>query len=112
MKITNFQKYCELYLKDDSKPKIFEQVNDRWSVCVSISDSGEFQQVSFVNSICTIRGGTHVNHVALKLQKAIGEVVAKKNKAAPVTPAQIKNHLFIFVNSLIGNVFLLVGRYG
>ena len=78
LKIKDFKAYCEMYLKDPSKPKIFAQVNDRWSVCVSISD-GEFQQVSFVNSICTIRGGTHVTHVVNKLAKALGIVNSMLN---------------------------------
>ncbi len=50
-----FGKYCEMYLKDPTKPKYYEKINDRWEVCVSLSDGNEFQQVSFVNSICTIR---------------------------------------------------------
>ncbi|XP_062109563.1 DNA topoisomerase 2-like [Humulus lupulus] len=40
-----------------SLSEITEKVNDRWEVCVSLSD-GQFQQVSFVNSIATIKGGT------------------------------------------------------
>jgi DNA topoisomerase-2 len=72
LKIKDFKAYCELYLKDPSKPKLYVQANDRWAVCVSISD-GEFQQVSFVNSICTIRGGTHVTQVTNKLAKALGK---------------------------------------
>ena len=31
----------------------FEKVNERWEVGVGISD-GQFQQVSFVNGICTV----------------------------------------------------------
>jgi DNA topoisomerase-2 len=54
-------------------------VNERWEICISISD-GEPQQVSFVNSICTIRGGTHVTHASNAFVKAIMEAVEKKNK--------------------------------
>ena len=35
---------------------------------MSISD-GQFQQNSFVNSIATTTGGTHVNHVADQIVK-------------------------------------------
>jgi hypothetical protein len=31
----------------------FEKVSDRWEVGVGVSD-GQFQQVSFVNGICTV----------------------------------------------------------
>jgi DNA topoisomerase-2 len=51
-----------------------------------------------------MRGGTHVTHVVNQLCKHIATVLEKKNKGgAPVKPSQIKNHLFVFVNSLIEN---------
>ena len=59
--------------------------------------------MSFVNSIATTKGGTHVNYVCDQIVAKIAEVVAKKNKAAQVKPFQIKNHLSIFVNCLIEN---------
>lgn len=37
-------------------------MNERWEVCVSLSD-GHFQQVSFVNAIATTKGGSHVDYV-------------------------------------------------
>lgn len=40
----------------------------RWEVCVSTTD-GQFQQVSFVNSICTYKGGTHVNYLVDQVTK-------------------------------------------
>ena len=39
-------------------PLVHARVNDRWEVAVTMSE-GQFQQVSFVNSICTMRGGEH-----------------------------------------------------
>lgn len=38
----------------------------RWEVVVSYSAT-QFQHVSFVNSIFTSKGGTHVTHVTDKL---------------------------------------------
>lgn len=64
--IKNFIEYTDLYLKsEDNKtlPKIVEKKSDRWEVVCSISD-GSFQQVSFVNAICTSKGGTHVEYIA------------------------------------------------
>lgn len=37
--------------------------NDRWEVCVSGTQDGSFEQISYVNSICTSKGGTHVKAV-------------------------------------------------
>ena len=46
------EQYLKLY--DGLEPPVaFEKVNDRWEVGVGISD-GQFQQVSFVNGICTV----------------------------------------------------------
>jgi DNA topoisomerase-2 len=59
--------------------------------------------VSFVNGICTSKGGTHVNYVADQIVGKLVEAIKKKNKAAPVKPFQIKNHMWVFVNCLIEN---------
>jgi DNA topoisomerase-2 len=61
--IKNFKEYVMMYVNDKSD-LIFDDtiVSKRWSVMISKSD-GQFQQISFVNSICTTKGGTHVNHI-------------------------------------------------
>ncbi|XP_002972906.2 DNA topoisomerase 2 isoform X2 [Selaginella moellendorffii] len=106
--VKTFSDYVGLYLasaqkgKEETLPRIYERANDRWEVCVSLSD-GQFQQVSFVNSIATIRGGTHVQHVSEQIVSHIQEIVNKKNKNANVKGFQIRNHLWVFVNSLIDN---------
>jgi len=66
LQIKDFKDYCDLYLNAEEHkelPKIIEQKSDRWEVICSLSD-GAFQQVSFVNSICTSKGGTHVQYIA------------------------------------------------
>jgi hypothetical protein len=41
---------------DDDKPvKVAFEFHDRWEVGLTISDTGSFQQISFVNSINTIK---------------------------------------------------------
>lgn len=59
--------------------------------------------MSFVNSICTYKGGTHVNYVADQLASKLVDAIQKKNKAAPVKTFQIKNHMWLFINCLIEN---------
>ncbi|CAG8482548.1 2580_t:CDS:10 [Diversispora eburnea] len=89
-----------------SKPFMqHEVVSDRWELAVAASHDGQFQQVSFVNSIATTKGGTHVNHVLDQLINKITETV-KKNKEvkdAKLKPHTVKNHLWIFINCLIEN---------
>nr|CAD7454987.1 unnamed protein product [Timema tahoe] len=107
--VKNFKDYCELYLKgkedDNGDPLkiVYEECNPRWEVAVSISDRG-FQQVSFVNSIATTKGGRHVDWIADMIVKQIIETIRKKNKGGiQLKPFQVKNHMWVFVNCLIVN---------
>jgi DNA topoisomerase-2 len=54
----------------DGLPLIHQKFGDRWEVAVSLSD-GQFDHLSFVNSIATTRGGSHVAHVADQLAKQV-----------------------------------------
>ena len=107
--INKFEDYCKLYLNNElddngnATKLVYEKVNDRWEVAVACSDIG-FQQVSFVNSIATTKGGRHVDYVNDQIVKSLSELVNKKNKnGSQVKPFQIKNHMWIFVNCLIEN---------
>ncbi|XP_078621216.1 DNA topoisomerase 2-alpha-like isoform X2 [Branchiostoma floridae x Branchiostoma japonicum] len=107
--VTSFRQYVDLYLKGKTDEignplkVVHEVVNPRWEICVVQSDKG-FQQVSFVNSIATTKGGRHVDYVVDKLTDKLIEVVKKKNKSGiQVKPFQVKNHLWVFVNCLIEN---------
>lgn len=81
---------------------VHEIVNDRWEIAFCISD-GNFNQVSFVNSIATTVGGTHVDYVANMLVGKITDEIKKKNKKAIIKPFQIKSKMFLFINCLIEN---------
>ncbi|CAG8574232.1 177_t:CDS:10 [Acaulospora morrowiae] len=114
VQIRNFKDYVMKYLSssvasEESSARLpfvhHEIVNDRWEVAVAASTDGQFQQVSFVNSIATTKGGTHVTHV---LDQLIGKIIetVKKNKEvkdAKLKPFLVKNHLWIFINCLIEN---------
>uniref|UniRef100_A0A7N6FHY3 DNA topoisomerase 2 n=1 Tax=Anabas testudineus TaxID=64144 RepID=A0A7N6FHY3_ANATE len=107
--VTGFRSYVDMYVKDKvdeiGQPLtvIHETVNERWEVCLTMSEKG-FQQVSFVNSIATTKGGRHIDYVADQVVGKLIEVVKKKNKAGvAVKPFQVKNHMWLFVNCLIEN---------
>ena len=116
LKVKNFKQYIDMYLESSiaeatessggaaqSKPTVvYEQVHERWEVGFAVSD-GSFQQVSFANSIATTKGGTHVTYIADQIAKNLLAAITKKNKGAAVKNTQIKNHMWIFVNSLIEN---------
>ncbi|XP_021560252.1 DNA topoisomerase 2-alpha [Neomonachus schauinslandi] len=107
--VKGFRSYVDMYLKDKVDETgnplkiIHEQVNPRWEVCLTMSEKG-FQQISFVNSIATSKGGRHVDYVADQIVTKLVDVVKKKNKGGVAVKAhQVKNHMWIFVNALIEN---------
>ncbi|XP_055328560.1 DNA topoisomerase 2-alpha-like [Paramacrobiotus metropolitanus] len=107
--ISNFKQYVELYTANSTDEMgnplsvVTEKANERWEVAVTSSDTG-FNQVSFVNSIATTKGGRHVEYITDQITKAMNEVIKKKNKSgAEIKAFQIKNHLWVFVNCLIEN---------
>ncbi|KAL1966208.1 hypothetical protein VTN77DRAFT_4760 [Rasamsonia byssochlamydoides] len=112
--VRNFKKYMEMYTKAIKKERGEEAAQDkceivtanpdpRWEIGFAVSD-GTFQQVSFVNSIATTSGGTHVNYIADQICNRLAEQVKKKNKnGATLKISQIRNHIFLFVNCLIVN---------
>ena len=62
--IKGFEQYVDLYIGSKSDtPRAFEQANERWSYAVCLTPSDEFVQVSFVNGICTLKGGRHVEYI-------------------------------------------------
>ena len=81
--VRSFSEYVRLYLPSPETPRASIKVGDRWEVVVAPSD-GQFQQVSFVNGICTTKGGTHVNLVVDQIAKALSETLVKKNKGCQV----------------------------
>lgn len=109
IKIRDFKDYVDLYLNHTNAetgqkpPIIYEKVNERWEVAFTPSE-GQFNQVSFVNSICTVKGGTHVNNISDQLVASLIESVKKKDKkGVPLKPFQVKSHLWVFVNAQIVN---------
>ncbi|KAK6327637.1 hypothetical protein J4Q44_G00032820 [Coregonus suidteri] len=107
--VTGFRSYVDLYVKDKldevgvALKVVNESVNERWEVCLTMSEKG-FQQISFVNSIATTKGGRHIDYVVDQIVAKLIEVVKKKNKAGvSVKPFQVKNHIWVFVNALIEN---------
>ncbi|KAJ3381472.1 DNA topoisomerase 2 [Lobulomyces angularis] len=114
IKIKSFLDYVKLYIKsseaensveerDGNKRFFSTQKNERWEV-ICVQSDGQFQQVSFVNSICTIKGGTHVNYVVDQITSSLLESMKKQTKdLAAIKPFNIKSQLWIFVNSLIEN---------
>jgi DNA topoisomerase-2 len=61
IELKKFEEYIGLFDGLDL-PVAFEKINERWEVGVGPSD-GSFQQISFVNSISTSKGGSHIAYI-------------------------------------------------
>ena len=88
-----------------SAPFVYERIGERWEIAVGVSD-GQFRQVSFVNAICTTKGGSHVNAIVDKIAEVLAEKATKKarsGKGVDIKPFQVKPHMSVFVNCLIEN---------
>ncbi|GLD95333.1 hypothetical protein PINS_up003977 [Pythium insidiosum] len=81
---------------------VYARVNKRWQIGLLPSDVG-FVQVSFVNGMSTLRGGTHVGYIADQICRRIADHINKKHSELSVTPAHVKPHLAVFINCLIEN---------
>ena len=100
---SGFQSYMNAFRFNDL-PGFYTKVNRRWEVGVLPSDDG-FAQISYVNGMATLRGGTHVNYITDQLTRRIADHVNKKFASADykVTPAQVRPHLNVFINCWIEN---------
>ena len=92
----NFEAYAKMH---EGVQDVASVSGDRWSVCIGPSENG-LEQVSFVNGLCTMKGGTHVDHVANHIANAIIDDMAKKIK---LKPQQVKNAFTIFVKATLEN---------
>lgn len=116
--VHNFDSYVKLFHHPDFSLSSFEdgddennndnsdgvftcRVNKEWDVAVMSSPSGSFENQSFVNSVWTPRGGTHVGLVTSQIASAIEEALVKKGLSP--TPHMIRSRLMVFVKGAVAN---------
>ena len=96
--IKTFEDYIKYYTKDF----FYEAKKDKtWSLGIALSNNG-FQQVSFANSTDTYDGGTHVDYIMNQIIAQLREFFMKKHKV-DVRPGELKNHMFLFLDSTVIN---------
>jgi DNA topoisomerase-2 len=94
----SFEDYVKLYTQD----YFFESSkNKNWSIAIALSENG-FQQVSFANSTETYDGGTHIDYIMNQIIVALREFFMKKHKV-DIKPSELKQHMFLFLDSTIIN---------
>ena len=101
--VKNFQQYIDLYIgpKDTGK-RIYENPDERWEYAVALSPTHEYMQVSFVNGICTFKGGKHVDYITNQIVRKLCDYIEKKKKVK-VNSNSIKEQLLLFLRCDIEN---------
>jgi DNA topoisomerase II len=99
VKCRTLQDYAKAY---NCEPVLFESPNDRWQIAVAPTPSDGFMQVSFVNGIWTRLGGKHVDAVTDQIVGHVVEYLETKKKTK-VKPGLVREHLAVFIVSLIEN---------
>lgn len=108
--VKSFQQYVDFYIGEKAtagrvyKPAIAADQatadDAMWDYAVGLSPTGEFQHVSFVNSIHTSKGGTHVNYILNQIVGKLKDYILVKRRME-VADSIIKAQLILFVNSNI-----------
>mgnify|MGYP001591801787 FL=1 len=92
----SFKEYSELY----TTPVFYEQ-SENWQIGIGHSTSG-FKAISFVNSVETKDGGKHVDNITWQITQFLRDKIKRKHRV-DVKPSELKNHLYLFINSTIIN---------
>lgn len=100
--IKSFKDYMKLFVSSDDEI-FYEKINDYWEVGVIKSPIDSFTQISMVNGVSTIAGGTHINFVSNYLTNNIKSNILKGHKDINIKPLDIKNRMLLFVNTKMIN---------
>ena len=101
--IRNFQQYIDMYIgPKDTVKRVYEMPDDRWEYAVSLAPNHEFCAVSFVNGICTYKGGKHVDYIVGQIVRKLTDYIEKKKKVK-VNPSSIKEQIVLFLRCDIDN---------
>jgi len=81
---------------------LYETPNERWHIAIADSPVDKQFSMSFVNGIWTSKGGTHVDAVT---NQVVGHIVdyLETKKKVKVKPSLVKDHLAVFITSMIEN---------
>jgi len=99
VKCKNLTEYAKAF---GCETVIYETPNERWNIAVADSPVDKTFSMSFVNGIWTSKGGTHVDAVT---NQVVGHIVdyLETKKKVKVKPSLVKDHLAIFITSMIEN---------
>lgn len=99
--VKSFEQYIGMYLKADPTI-VYESPDERWEYAVAMSPTKEFTQVSFVNGICTHKGGKHVDYIMNQIVTKITKWIETKKKIS-VSNSSIREQLMLFLRCDVEN---------
>lgn len=105
LEVKEFVDYTRLYFGsiDSRKPDAYQKIefgSYLWEIAAYRND--HFEQVSFVNGVCTFGGGKHVECVLKQISKKLSELITQKKKGIEnLKPKYIEDHLFLFVKATV-----------
>jgi len=97
VKFRKFEDYIKLYVNDE----YFYEDSKDWRIGFAKSQDG-FNNISFVNSVHTKEGGTHVDYITNQLISHLRDMIKNKHKV-DVKPNDIRNHLYVFIDCMVVN---------
>ena len=95
-----FAQYVRMYAAE-AVTEAFETPAGEWEVGVAVSPEGGMRQVSFVNGLCTPKGGKHVEHVAAALCRKLCARLSTKTRE--VAARSVRAALWVFVRASVPN---------
>jgi len=105
IKHKSFTKYIGCYFPDNEFELVIDDKQKRWKVAMVYDRNNilDHKNISFVNGICTYRGGKHVNHVVDQIIDKIILKIKGKVKSQNLTPEIVKKSVIFFINCQIEN---------
>lgn len=100
--VKSFKDYMKLFNSNNGS-LYYEKINDFLEIGIMQSPVDSFTQVSMVNAISTIIGGTHVNSISNYISNGVREYILKSNKDLVIKPLDVKNKILLFVNCKVIN---------
>lgn len=93
IKVKNFSDYIALH--DESFV-----YDDGADFKVGVTKFDRLQQISFINSVETYQGGSHVTYITNQIVEALRAVIKKKHKV-DVSPGDIRSHMCVFISGRV-----------
>ena len=85
-------------INKQKQEKLIYEESGKWKVGVYYMPDYNFEQISFVNGICTYKGGIHVDLIMKQIIEKLKVNILKKFKEAKIKDNAIKDNIVIFLD--------------